>query len=415
MRTAPNRLQHMAYGLLGMPLAMATLPVYVHIPAYYALNLNMGLATLGWVLFAARIFDTAQDPFLGAWIDRLGNGAKPLLAGAAIVFAMAFAGLWVPPSGAAASIVWLSVMLALTYCAHSFINICYLAWGASLGGGTPALLGAAAWREGAGLAGIMLASAVPAALMADGGGNVSTGMALYNLGFALLLAVALHALLKFAPAWHKVCIASPPMRETARAIAANRQFVRLLAPYFLNAVAMSLPATLALFYIRDQLNSPTWTSTFLLAYFASAVCGLPFWTRLASKTGPARCWCLGMLMAVLSFCGAALLGDGDRFAYLAVCISAGFALGADLAMPPVLFARTIKEGHGSAAYFGVYALLTKLALACTGLALPALALAGYRPGHGGSTALVAFYAGLPCAIKLFVISLMWRSDENHLD
>jgi len=189
----------------------------------------------------------------------------------------------------------------------------------------------------------------------------------------------------------------------------------LLAPYFLNAVAMSLPATLALFYIRDQLNSPTWTSTFLLAYFSSAVCGLPFWTRLASKTGPARCWCLGMLMAVLSFSGAALLGDGDRLAYLAVCISAGFALGADLAMPPVLFARTIKEGHGSAAYFGVYALLTKLALACTGLALPALALAGYRPGHGGSTALVAFYAGLPCAIKLFVISLMWRSDENHLD
>jgi Na+/melibiose symporter-like transporter len=261
----------------------------------------------------------------------------------------------------------------------------------------------------------MLASAIPAAIMAKGSDFVSTGMGLYNVGFALLLAISLLMLLKAAPAWRKSARNAAPFLDTAKALASNRPFRRLLLPYFLNAVAMSLPATLALFYIRDQLKSPAWASAFLLSYFAAAVCGLPFWTKLAAKTGPARCWCLGMLMAVLSFCGAALLGDGDRLPYFAVCLSAGFALGADLAMPPVLFARTVKDGQVSGACFGIYTLLSKLALACTGLALPLLTYAGYKPGQGASQALVAVYAGLPCVIKLFVLSLMWRSDEKDTE
>ena len=56
---------HLAYGLLGLPLAMAALPVYVNIPVFYALHLDMGLVQLGWVLFAARLIDTVQDPLLG--------------------------------------------------------------------------------------------------------------------------------------------------------------------------------------------------------------------------------------------------------------------------------------------------------------------------------------------------------------
>jgi len=415
MTVSRNRLQYVAYGLLGMPLAMATLPVYVHIPAYYAMNLEVGLATLGWVLFSARLLDTAQDPFWGLWIDRLGAKVTPLLIAAAMIFVLAFAGLWFPPAGLGSPVAWLAAMLALTYSAHSFINICYLAWGASLKDCTHALLSATAWREGASLGGIMLASAVPAAVMANGIDAIASGMAFYNLGFAVLLAGALYALFQFAPVWRKVERVTPRLYESAKALAKNRRFVRLLAPYFLNAVAMSLPATLALFYIRDQLGAPAWASAFLVSYFASAACGLPFWTKLASRTGPARCWCLGMCMAVLSFSGAALLGDGDKWSYFAVCIAAGFALGADLAMPPVLFARTVQDGEGSGAYFGIYTLLSKLALACTGLTLPLLTYAGYQPGAGPSMPLVAFYAGLPCVIKLLVISMMWRSDEKDVE
>ena len=39
-----------AYGLFGMPLAMAALPLYVHLPKFYGDHLGVPLATLGVLL-----------------------------------------------------------------------------------------------------------------------------------------------------------------------------------------------------------------------------------------------------------------------------------------------------------------------------------------------------------------------------
>ncbi|KMJ53401.1 hypothetical protein ACG97_08880, partial [Vogesella sp. EB] len=58
-------------GLGGLPLAMVALPLYVHTPALYAADFGVALASLGWVLLLARLFDTAIDPLLGLWQDRL--------------------------------------------------------------------------------------------------------------------------------------------------------------------------------------------------------------------------------------------------------------------------------------------------------------------------------------------------------
>lgn len=417
------RLDYAAYGLLGLPLAMAALPVYVHLPAFYALQLDISLAQLGWVLFAARLFDTLQDPALGMLVDRLGQRTAHWLAAAAALFGLAFAGLWLPPANPAAAVPWLAAMLVLAYCAHSFLNIAYLAWGASLDRDAPrapghanALLGPAAWREGAGLAGIMLASAIPAAIMAGDTGRVPASMAWYSAGFALLLALALWALLQWAPAWQR---GSPKAsggglrwRESWQRVGSNRRFLRLLAPYFLNALSMALPATLALFFIRDQLQAPELAAGFLLAYFAAAVCGLPLWVRLAARVGTARTWRLGMLLAIATFAGAGLLGPGDHALYLLACIGAGAALGADLALPPVLFAQTVRPGESMGVHYSIYTLLGKLALACTGLALPLLAAQGYHPGQGPSAALALMYAGLPCLFKLGAMFALRRIDEE---
>lgn len=394
---------HLAYGLLGLPLAMAALPVYVNIPVFYALHLDMGLVQLGWVLFAARLIDTVQDPLLGLVVDRLAGALNRWLIAAAVIFALAFAGLWLPPDGALASVVWLGATLVLVYGAHSFLSISYLAWGASLDGAATraqVLLGPAAWREAAGLIGILLASAIPAAVMAGDPARVAGAMAWYSAGFALLLIVALLVLLCRAPAWQRSAPEEARWPAVLHAVRANQGFKQLLPPYLLNALSVSLPATLVLFYIRDQLQAPAQGAIFLVAYFAAAMCGLPLWIRLAKHSGTARTWRAGMLLAVGAFAGAALLGPGDTTSYMAVCLVAGAALGADLALPPVLFAQAIGGRPGKGIYYSFYTLIGKLALACAGLSLPLLASLGYRPGAGPSMALVAIYAGLPCVLKL---------------
>jgi Na+/melibiose symporter-like transporter len=86
-----------AYGLLGAPLAMAALPLFVQLPAYYATHVGVALAPLGGVLFAARLLDMLQDPLLGHLLDRAQAHQRRWMALGAAVLALAFAALWLPP------------------------------------------------------------------------------------------------------------------------------------------------------------------------------------------------------------------------------------------------------------------------------------------------------------------------------
>ena len=418
MNVRPLNPSYMAYGLLGLPLAMAALPVYVHIPAFYALHMDIDLAQLGWVLFAARLFDTVQDPLLGLMIDRRGGRLNGYLLAAAAVFALAFAALWMPPGGANIAVAWLGIALVFVYCAHSFLSIAYFAWGASLDGAAARaqiLLGPAAWREAAGLIGILLASAIPAAVMSGDPDQVSHRMAWYSAGFGMLLMIAMIVLLSGAPAWSRASGKVPRLAPALREVIANRRFTRLLFPYLFSALSVSLPATLVLFFIRDQLQAPAWGARFLIAYFAAALCCLPLWIRLASRYGTAKAWRLGMVLAIAAFGGTAFLGPGDTLPFFAVCLAAGAALGADLALPPVLIAQTLGGSAGKGVYLGIYTLLGKLSLAITGLSLPLLATLGYRPGSGTSMQLVAMYAGLPCLLKLIAVLSLRRICEDQSD
>nr|WP_315249657.1 MFS transporter [uncultured Duganella sp.] len=403
-----------AYGLLGAPLAMAALPLFVQLPAYYATQLGMALGPLGVVLFVARAIDMLQDPLLGYLLDRTPAQRRRWMALGASVLVLAFAALWLPPAGIDATMLglWIAPMLVLAYGAHSLVNIAYLAWGSQLSGA----LGAAAWREGLGLAGMMAASLVPAAILGGDANQIRSRLAAYGMAYALLMLLAMGVLLRYAPtvassrARDAIMPAVNGWRETVRKLMHNQPVRALLLPYFLNALSVAVPATLALFYIADQLGAPQLSGVFLACYFGAAACGLPAWTTLARKYGALRCWRMGMLLSVAGFCGAALLGNGDLIPYAALCIAAGVALGADLALPPVLLGRRLGDQMGAG--FGLFTLLGKLALAIAGLSLPLLSWLGYQPGQGGGIPLVVAYAVLPCVIKLLAMAALSRCTET---
>ncbi|GHD64273.1 MFS transporter [Jeongeupia chitinilytica] len=391
-----------AYGLLGLPLAMAALPVYVQAPAYYADRLGLPLGLTGAVLFGARLVDTVQDPWLGRVIDRLVRRDRlaPWLTGSAVVLAAAFAALWLPPVRQSAALAgWLALMLVLVCTAHSALNIAYLGWGARLDPDRRVLTRAAAWREAAGLLGVLLASVLPVWLLQ---GAAAPGMAAFSVLFALLLAAGLAVLLLAAPPW---LAARDAIQAGWRQALAQPRFRRLLWPLLANAISVAIPATLALFFIRDRLAAAGAAGWLLGAYFLAGALGLPLWTRLAGCIGTVRAWRSGMLLAVVAFVRAGTLGPGDVLAYLLVCVLAGLALGADLALPPVLLAERIPPGEQPAGYYGIYTLLGKLALALSALALPLLAWLDYRPGQPAGDALALTYALLPCVFKL----LAWHS------
>jgi Na+/melibiose symporter-like transporter len=142
--------------------------------------------------------------------------------------------------------------------------------------------------------------------------------------------------------------------------------------------------------------------------------------RLVDRLGLARAWLAGMLLAIVSFVWATLLGPGDVLAYTAVCVASGVALGADLALPGALLTGVIQRaGHAGrleGVYFGWWNFATKLNLAlAAGIALPLLASFGYSPGardSGALQALAVAYGVLPCLLKLTAAALLWRRAHH---
>jgi GPH family glycoside/pentoside/hexuronide:cation symporter len=189
----------------------------------------------------------------------------------------------------------------------------------------------------------------------------------------------------------------------------SHAFRRLLAVFVLNGIGSAMAATLVLFFVQDRLvAAPALEPVLLAAYFLCAAAAIPAWLALVRRIGLARTWWVGMLLAVLAFAGAGLLGAGDGDWFLLVCMLSGAALGTDLALPGALLAgaRDLAGhlGRAEGAYFGWWNFAAKLNLAlAAGLVLPALALAGYAPGSrtpAGLQALTFAYCVLPCAFKL---------------
>ncbi|APV48498.1 hypothetical protein BWI17_01625 [Betaproteobacteria bacterium GR16-43] len=412
-----------AYGILGFPLAMAALPIYVHVPHFYADTLGLSIATVGTLLLLARFLDAVTDPLLGWWSDRRRDrpgGRWTFIVAGAPLLALGMVGLFNPPAWSASQLaVWLMLNLVLVYGGFSIVTISYQAFGAEISDDVAERTRVTAWREGFSLLGVFLASALPEILKKSMGDRAGFATFAYIFVPICLVAAAIAVLgsppakAKPAPVDSRVFAAfATPMR--------NARFRRLALVFLLNGIAASIPATLVLFFIEDVVKRPDLTAVFLIAYFAAGALGLPGWVWLAKRVGKRKAWLTGMGVSIAAFVWAFSLGPGSTGAYFAICVLSGLGLGADLALPPSLLADVIDEdekaglGRSEGAYFGLWNLMTKFNLAlAAGLSLTLLGAFGYAPKVANGTealfVLSAIYALLPCALKALAALALWRT------
>ena len=413
-----------AYSLTAIPLAMAALPIYLHVPKFYATTLGVNLAAIGFLLLAARALDALQDPLLGYWSDcaaaRHSKGRLIFIALATPLLAFGMVGLFMPPALAPDLMPWwLMAMLLLVYVAFSAIQISYQAYGAEISADPGERTRITAWREGLGLIGVFLAAALPQYLSDTHGARA-------GFGYFSLLFVPLLLLCVAITFWYSPPAITRHVASGESAFAAmlkplkNSRFKALLVIFILNGIAAASPATLVLFFIEDVIRAPQLTAQFLIAYFAAGALGMPLWVWLSGRFGKPRAWLIGMIVSIAAFVWAFLLGAGDTTAFMVICVLSGLGLGADLALPPSILADVIDDdsarglARNEGAYFGLWNLVTKMNLAlAAGVALPALAILGYQPGVTTSVEatrnLVLIYALLPCALKAIAALLLFRS------
>ena len=380
------------YGALRMPLALLELPLFVVLPALYG-SAGLALSLVGGVLFGARCVDAAADPLIGLWLARQRRFVhRRWILAALPVLAAGFWALLHPPSAAVGAnlALWLGLWSIATYIAYSLASIAYQAWGTDLGENAASRTRVTAWREGFGLAGVLVATAFLDPTQRDALGII----------FVSATIVAGLLLMRATPA---PMTPSEAPGHWAR-VRSNPAFLRLLVIFVTNGVAAAIPATLLLFFVRDVLHAEEVTPVFLATYFLAGALGMPIWVVIARHIGLRLAWLAGMGLSVAGFAWALGLSSGDIWAFGAVCFVTGFALGADLAIPGALLAQVIADhgdrGPASGAYVGLWNLATKATLAiAAGVALPLLELSGYQPGQaGGEIALSLVYAAVPCGL-----------------
>jgi Na+/melibiose symporter-like transporter len=412
-----------AYAAPGVPLAALTLPVYIYLPAFYAEDLGLGLALVGGLLLAARLFDVVTDPIVGAlsdrWQTRWGRRRPWLVAGLPLMLLAMFQ-LFLPPDGAGAAhlVGW---TLAL-YLGWTIVLLPYAAWGAELSGDYNERSRIVGAREACIVAGTVLAAALPGALplvlddvSGDARAESLAAIAWFCL-FALPLTVG--TALLFVPEPAPAAVGRVALMPGLRLIAANAPFRRLLIAYLLNGTANGMTATLFLLFVSHVLQLPDQAGYLLLAYFVSGIVSVPIWVAVSYRLGKAPAWAVGLALTSLLFVAVPFLGPGDVWPFLAVCIATGLCLGADLALPgsmqaDVVDLDTLQAGsQRTGLFFALWGMATKLALAlAVGVAFPVLDLVGFDARAVTDDArlgLSLLYGAAPIAIKLSAIALLWR-------
>ena len=403
------------YALLALPIALLGLPLYIDLPTYYAEEVGMGVWLVGVLLFAARFADMLIDPMIGRLSDRLGR-RQPMMAFGALLLLVGFYALTHPPADAGAA--WLLAYSMLIYAGWSVLSIPYLALNAEISPHYHDKTRLATAREVAGIVGVVIALMLPYLLnVADDAGKTLVLMwQAIALSLPVLLALSIAG------------VREPgSVQPTQPFLPAFRQFFRdqpaapyLLWSYFLNNLANALPATLFLFFVEHIIDAAESTGPLLLLYFVSGMLALPFWSWLAQRLDKKRSWMLSMLTASGAFVFVPLLGEGDIVWFAVISLISGLSLGADMALPASIQsdmaqASDHRGNRLSGVLFGIWAMLTKLALAlAVGIAFGTLALFDFTPEAPTPMALAVLsllYGALPVVLKLSAMLILRKYHE----
>lgn len=425
-----------AYAMPAFALAVVGIPVYVYIPKFYTDIIGVPIGLLGTLILLVRVFDALTDPAIGFVSDRTRSRfgrRRPYIGAGSILLAIAILFLFNPIDSAPEfQTVWFGTWFFLIFLFWTLVAVPYESLGPELTFDYNERTTLFSIRDGALIAGTLLAASSPALVSAVFGLQPTPEGEREKFFWISLLFAPMVILFSW---W---CIFSIKERagrfptstqnplKSIRQLVSNRPFMILLVSYTIAAFGSNLPATLILYYVEYVLESNR-ADLFLLIYFATGIFLLPGWVVIARKIGKKPTWISAMLINTGSFIGVFFLGPGDEWQYGILVALSGIGFGATVAIPSAMQADVIdydelqtgtrQEGH----YIGVWSISKKLAAALgVGVGLAVLGAAGYEPNTTQNEevrfTLRVLYAMIPsfCNLLALVIALFYPiSNQIH--
>ena len=429
MSSAPKKKNLFQYSFMALPLAFAGLPLYVHIPDFYTRDLGMNIGLIGAILLFIRLFDAIQDPVIGYVSDRFYMRRYAIMVGGAAAMSIGIAAIFYGPHLSVPIAAWFAISMMLATTGFSVLAINLNMIGGFWSDDSAQRTRISAWREALGLAGLLIASVLPAALI-----TVMPAEQSFRTIFWIFAAFMVSGFLLFSAFMKHLAAEDNALvkkKKSDKNVKQRFSFWKILAGkdkhFFgvciLTHLAASMPAVLVMFFIRDYLKAEEDAGIFLFLYFLSGACLMGIWVKLAGKIGKERAWLASMVLAIVTFMWAYFLQEGDVVAFGIICVLSGVALGADLALPPSILADRVNHHNNEAdatQYFALVSVIPKIMLAAaTGISLLILDYLGFAAGTENDpkslAGLIALYALVPCLIKICAAVYLWWMYKHEGD
>jgi GPH family glycoside/pentoside/hexuronide:cation symporter len=412
-----------AYAAPAFALAVVGIPVYVYIPKFYTDVIGVHVSAMGLILLIVRLFDAVTDPAIGLISDRIRTPfgrRRPFIAVGALLTGVAILLLFNPPHlNPDAATAWFMVLIFLLFLFWTVIIVPYESLGPELTFDYNERTTLFGMRDGALIAGTLVAAASPAAIkglmsLPEGGqGERETFFILSLVYVPLIFASAFWCVLTFKERAIKMVVQRDNIFKQISSSLRNRPFRILLISYTISAIGNNLPATLILYYVEYVLHS-TRADLFLVLYFMTGILFLPLWVAGAKRYEKKLMWLASMAVNTGAFSGVFFLGPGDELAYGILVFISGIGFGATLAIPSAIQAdvidydELISGQRREGLYIGLWSIAKKMAAAFgVGVGLALLGVSGYVPNVKQSESVVfslrILYALVPCVCNVIAI------------
>lgn len=313
----------LAFATPTIPLAAMLMPVTAYLPNYYAQDLKVDLAELGWAFMVVRFFDLWFDPALGLLMDRTrsrwGRFRPWFVVGAPIAMLATYMLFMARPGiGGGYILLWLIV----GFSGQSMSQLGHMAWAATVAPGYDERSRVYGWWQAMTVSGMIAILLMPPLVKFGFGGDFATGVK--AMGWFTIIALPLTTVLALSAAGEP---AARPHHETPRlahilAMLKRGSVLRVLAADICWGTALSVSGTL-LFFFFDAVRGVErgMAGLMLIVFFVGALAGAPIWRVVARRLGKHRammiagvCWAV---MQVSVFVAPNLLWVGFLTMFLA--------------------------------------------------------------------------------------------------
>ncbi len=397
------------YGIGDLGANLVFLTTLFYVLYYFTDVLGIPPETAGIIVLASKFWDASIDPVMGNISDRTrsrwGKKRPFLLFGAVPVGIAVFLLFYTPDftrlTGGTVDyrIVWALVTYILFCTAIAIVNVPYAALTAAMTRDSHERSVITGFRMTFGIIGTLVAAGATLPLVgAFGGGDQVIGFRTVGLIYGALIAIATlvafiatkERVLTLEEQKHKITV-----KETIRAVVANRPFILLLIATLMFMIGMNTVAAVVTYYFKYNLNAENLVAVANLCIFIPALLSLPLFVFIGKRVSKKFAYNLGMGIVAVMLLLIFFFGEKNIYLTFAFLMVAGIGLCTNWLSPWAIVPDTVEYSEWKLGIreegilYGIFFFVFKFGAAVAGFFVgKVLALDGIRrqPGANGGGA-----------------------------